>query len=291
MNVVVWARPNSLVRAKAEGHLVAPSKMAFFERCDVLSLHMRLVDATRSIVTADDLKWMKPTALIVNTSRAQLIEPGALVEALRAGRPGMAAVDVYEEEPLRDTTHPLLNMPNVICTPHLGYVTREEYELQFTDIFDQITAYAAGNPINVVNPDVLQVRVPADPAADRDLNRASSALLALADVIRRRRRAPDVARLVPHLRHLRTVAVPRPRIEIAELLVQHLVELGEQLDDLVVRIAMIGVDVVARPVPARPPGELDVLAAEEIAGVLDLRPVLQLERDVMHLGALRRARN
>ncbi len=156
MNVVVWARPNSLVRAKAEGHLVAPSKMAFFERCDVLSLHMRLVDATRGIVTSEDLKWMKPTALIVNTSRAPLIEPGALVEALHAGRPGMAAVDVYEEEPMRDTTHPLLNMPNVICTPHLGYVTREESELQFTDIFDQITAYAAGNPINVVNRNVLQ---------------------------------------------------------------------------------------------------------------------------------------
>jgi len=156
MNVVVWARPQSLVRAKAEGHLVAPSKMAFFERCDVLSLHMRLVDATRNIVTGEDLKWMKPTALIVNTSRAPLIEPGALVEALRAGRPGMAAVDVYEEEPMRDTTHPLLNMPNVICTPHLGYVTREEYELQFTDIFDQITAYAAGNPINVVNRNVLK---------------------------------------------------------------------------------------------------------------------------------------
>jgi D-3-phosphoglycerate dehydrogenase / 2-oxoglutarate reductase len=156
MNVVVWARPPSLVRAKAEGHLVAPSKMAFFERCDVLSLHMRLVDATRNIVTGEDLKWMKPTALIVNTSRAPLIEPGALVEALRAGRPGMAAVDVYEEEPMRDTTHPLLNMPNVICTPHLGYVTREEYELQFTDIFDQITAYAAGNPISVVNRNVLK---------------------------------------------------------------------------------------------------------------------------------------
>jgi D-3-phosphoglycerate dehydrogenase len=156
MNVVVWARPQSLVRAKAEGHLVAPSKMAFFERCDVLSLHMRLVDATRGIVTGEDLKWMKSTALIVNTSRAPLIEPGALVEALHAGRPGMAAVDVYEEEPMRDTTHPLLNMPNVICTPHLGYVTREEYELQFTDIFDQITAYAAGNPINVVNRNVLK---------------------------------------------------------------------------------------------------------------------------------------
>jgi D-3-phosphoglycerate dehydrogenase len=156
MNVVVWARPNSMVRAKAEGHLVAPSKIAFFERCDVLSLHMRLVEATRNIVTADDLRRMKSTALLVNTSRAQLIERGALVEALRAGRPGMAAVDVYEEEPLRDTTHPLLNMPNVICTPHLGYVTRDEYEIQFNDIFDQIVAYAAGNPINVVNPDVIK---------------------------------------------------------------------------------------------------------------------------------------
>ena len=203
---------------------------------------------------------MKPTALIVNTSRAQLIEPGALVEALRAGRPGMAAVDVYEEEPVRDTTHPLLNMPNVICTPHLGYVTREEYELQFTDIFDQITAYAAGTPINVVNPgpcckSMARGWLQFDRRAE-----ALRVLLALADVIRRRRRAPDVADLVPHLRHLRTIAVPRPRIEIAELLVEHLVEFGEQLDDLVVRIAVIGVDVVARPVPARAPGELDVLA-------------------------------
>jgi D-3-phosphoglycerate dehydrogenase len=157
MNVVVWARPASLVRAKAEGHLTAPSKAAFFERCDVLSLHMRLVDATRGIVTPADLRLMKPSALIVNTSRAPLITPGALVEALRAGRPGMAAVDVYEEEPVRDTSHPLLNMANVICTPHLGYVTKDEYEIQFTDIFDQILAYAAGNPTNIVNPDVLKV--------------------------------------------------------------------------------------------------------------------------------------
>ena len=156
MNVVVWARPQSMVRAKAEGHLVAPSKGAFFERCDVLTLHMRLVDATRGIVTADDLHRMKPTALIVNTSRAPLIERGALEDALKAGRPGMAAVDVYDEEPVRDTAHPLLNMDNVICTPHLGYVSREEFELQFTDIFDQITAFAAGNPINVVNPDALK---------------------------------------------------------------------------------------------------------------------------------------
>jgi D-3-phosphoglycerate dehydrogenase len=156
MNVVVWARPQSLVRAKAEGHLAAPSKLAFFERCDVLSLHMRLVEATCGIVTASDLRLMKPSALIVNTSRAQLIERDALVKALQAGRPGMAAVDVYEEEPVRDTAHPLLNMPNVICTPHLGYVTRDEYEIQFSDIFDQIVAYAAGSPINVVNPEAIK---------------------------------------------------------------------------------------------------------------------------------------
>jgi len=116
---------------------------------------MRLVPATRGIVTAADLARMKPSALLVNTSRAPLIESGALVAALRAGRPGLAAVDVYEEEPLRDTGHPLLSMDNVICTPHIGYVTREEYEIQFSDVFDQINAYAAGTPINVVNPEVL----------------------------------------------------------------------------------------------------------------------------------------
>jgi D-3-phosphoglycerate dehydrogenase len=155
MNVVAWARPASLAHARADGHAVAPSKEAFFAECDVISLHMRLVEATRGIVTAAELARMKPTALLVNTSRAPLIEPGALVDALRAGRPGMAAVDVYEEEPLRDTAHPLLTMDNVVCTPHLGYVSRDEYELQFADIFDQIAAYAAGAPIHVVNPDVL----------------------------------------------------------------------------------------------------------------------------------------
>jgi D-3-phosphoglycerate dehydrogenase len=155
MNVLVWAREASRERARAEGWEVAPSKEAFFERSDILSLHMRLVDATRHIVTATDLARMKPSALLVNTSRAPLIEPGALVAALKAGRPGWAAVDVYEEEPLRDTTHPLLNMPNVVATPHLGYVTVEEYETQFTDIFGQIIAYGAGSPINVVNPQVL----------------------------------------------------------------------------------------------------------------------------------------
>jgi D-3-phosphoglycerate dehydrogenase / 2-oxoglutarate reductase len=155
MSVLVWAREATLERARADGYPVAASKAAFFESCDVIALHMRLVPATRGIVTAADLARMKPTALLVNTSRAPLIEPGALVAALRAGRPGFAAVDVYEEEPLRDVSHPLLNMPNVVCTPHLGYVSREEYEIQFTDIFDQITAYAAGAPINVVNPQVL----------------------------------------------------------------------------------------------------------------------------------------
>jgi D-3-phosphoglycerate dehydrogenase len=152
MKVVVWAREKALAQARADGYETADSKATFFEQCDVLSLHMRLVDATRGIVTADDLARMKPSALLVNTSRAPLIEPNALVNALRAGRPGMAAVDVYEKEPLRDTGDPLLTMKNVVCTPHLGYVTRDEYELQFTDIFDQITAYAASAPINVVNP-------------------------------------------------------------------------------------------------------------------------------------------
>jgi D-3-phosphoglycerate dehydrogenase / 2-oxoglutarate reductase len=158
MNVLVWAREQALAKARADGYTTAASKAEFFEQCDVLSLHMRLVDATRGIVKADDLARMKPTALLVNTSRAPLIEPNALVNALRAGRPGMAAVDVYEKEPLRDVNDPLLNLPNAICTPHIGYVTRDEYQLQFTDIFDQIVAYAAGTPANVVNPDVMAKR-------------------------------------------------------------------------------------------------------------------------------------
>jgi D-3-phosphoglycerate dehydrogenase len=156
MNVWVWARSDSRERARSDGYSVAPSKEAFFSECDVISLHMRLVDATRGIVTAGDLARMKPTALLVNTSRAPLIEPGALVAALKSGRPGMAAVDVYEEEPLLDARDPLLAMENVVCTPHIGYVTREEYEVQFSDVFDQIVAYAAGEPINVVNPRVLE---------------------------------------------------------------------------------------------------------------------------------------
>jgi D-3-phosphoglycerate dehydrogenase len=155
MKVLVWARPAALAQARADGYATAAGKPEFFEQCDVLSLHMRLVEATRGIVTPEDLARMKPTALLVNTSRAPLIAPGALVEALRAGRPGMAAVDVYEQEPLRDTSDPLLTMDNVVCTPHIGYVSRDEYEIQFSDIFDQITAYAAGTPSNVVNPEVL----------------------------------------------------------------------------------------------------------------------------------------
>jgi D-3-phosphoglycerate dehydrogenase / 2-oxoglutarate reductase len=156
MKVLVWARPATLEKARADGYATAASKEEFFAACDVITLHMRLVDATRHIVKAADLDRMKPTALLVNTSRAPLIEPGALVAALKRGRPGMAAVDVYEQEPMRDTAHSLLNMPNVVCTPHLGYVTRDEYEVQFVDIFDQILSYAAGNPINVVNPEVLK---------------------------------------------------------------------------------------------------------------------------------------
>jgi D-3-phosphoglycerate dehydrogenase len=156
MNVCVWARSGSRERARRDGYTVAPSKQAFFAECDVISLHMRLVAATRGIVTLDDLARMKPTALLVNTSRAPLIEPGALVTALKRGRPGMAAVDVYEQEPVLDARDPLLAMDNVVCTPHIGYVTRDEYELQFSDVFDQIVAYATGTPINVVNPSVLE---------------------------------------------------------------------------------------------------------------------------------------
>lgn len=158
MPVLVWAREESRARAQADGLEVAKSKQDFFERCDILSLHMRLKDATQGIVGPDDLAAMRPTALLVNTSRAGLIRPGALVAALRAGRPGFAAVDVFENEPLRDPDDPLLTLPNVLATPHIGYVTHEEYELQFTDIFDQIVAFADGTPINVVNPDVGQGR-------------------------------------------------------------------------------------------------------------------------------------
>ena len=155
MNVVVWASEPSRARAAADGWTSAASKEEFFERCDVVSLHMRLVDATRGIVTRSDLARMKSDSVFVNTSRAGLIEPGALVDALRAGRPGVAAVDVYEQEPVTDPDYPLLRLDNVICTPHIGYVTKEEWEVQFTDVFDQVNAFAVGQPVNVVNPEVL----------------------------------------------------------------------------------------------------------------------------------------
>lgn len=156
MQVMVWAREASRARAQADGYAIARSKEAFFEQCDVISLHMRLVESTRGVVSAGDLARMKPSALLVNTSRAPLIERGALLAALRLGRPGMAAIDVYEQEPLLDTNDPLLAMDNVVCTPHIGYVSRDEYEIQFADIFDQIIAYEAGAPINVVNPEALK---------------------------------------------------------------------------------------------------------------------------------------
>jgi len=156
MNVLIWARPDSRKQAEVDGLETAKTKQDFFMRSDILSLHMRLKDATRGIVTAEDLALMKTNALIVNTSRSGLIEDGALVSALKAGRPGMAALDVYEEEPAR--THPLFEMPNVVCTPHIGYVTKDEYEIQFTDVFNQIEAYLRGEPINVINPKVMTLK-------------------------------------------------------------------------------------------------------------------------------------
>jgi D-3-phosphoglycerate dehydrogenase / 2-oxoglutarate reductase len=155
MSVLVWAREASRSQAVRDGYDAAASQAAFYEACDVVSLHMRLVPETRGIVTGADLARMKTTALLVNTSRAGLIEPNALVQALQEGRPGMAAVDVFEQEPLTDVNDPLLRMENVVCTPHIGYVTRDEYELQFADVFDQIVAFAEGHPINVVNPAAL----------------------------------------------------------------------------------------------------------------------------------------
>lgn len=156
MDVRVWASEASRTRARNQGWSVAPDRDSFLSTCDIISLHMRLVPATRGIISAADLASMKPTALLVNTSRAGLIAPGALLAALKAGRPGMAAVDVFETEPLRDVADPLLNLPNVVATPHIGYVTQEEFDLQFADVFDQINAFAAGAPINVVNPEALE---------------------------------------------------------------------------------------------------------------------------------------
>jgi D-3-phosphoglycerate dehydrogenase len=153
--VLCWGREGSTGRAKAAGFEVAPTREDFFAQADILSLHLPLNKDTQGIVTRDDLGRMKPTALIVNPSRAGLIAPGALVEALKAGRPGMAAVDVYEKEPVIGADHPLLKMDNVTCTPHLGYVTREGYEDYYAVVIDDILAFAAGRPQNVLNPQVM----------------------------------------------------------------------------------------------------------------------------------------
>ena len=156
MDVVVWGRRTTMEKARADGHTLARSREAFFARSDVVSLHVRLVPETRGMVTAADLALMKPSAVMVNTSRAGLIAPGVLEAALRAGRPGMAAVDVFEEEPVLGAGHPLLAFDNAVCVPHLGYVERDALEQMFTTIFDQMVAYAAGQPIDVMNPDVLR---------------------------------------------------------------------------------------------------------------------------------------
>jgi D-3-phosphoglycerate dehydrogenase len=155
MKVIAWGRDASKARARADGFEVAPSREALFAESDVLSLHIPLIAETRGIITADDLARMNPTALLVNTSRAGIIAPGALEAALRAGRPAKAAVDVFAEEP-PPAGYPLLSMDNVVCTPHLGYVERDQLEHIIAVCFDQILAYAGGSPINVINPAVLE---------------------------------------------------------------------------------------------------------------------------------------
>ncbi len=155
MRVMIWSRPSGLTQAHADGFDVAPNRESLFAESDVLSLHVRLAPDTVGCVSARDLARMKPDALLVNTSRARLIEEGALVQALRAGRPGMAAVDVYETEPRVDTQNPLLHMDNVICTPHLGYVERQQYDDMYGDQFDRMHAYFAGEPADVVNAEAL----------------------------------------------------------------------------------------------------------------------------------------
>lgn len=154
MRVLIWGREGSLTRARADGFETAASKDELFEQSDVLSLHLKLNDETRGIVTATDLAKMKASALLVNTSRGALIESGALEHALRAGHPGFAAVDVYENEPA--VNDPLLSLENAICTPHLGYVEKDSYEMLFNAAFEQVQAFAAGVPINLVNPQVLK---------------------------------------------------------------------------------------------------------------------------------------
>ncbi|MCE2998569.1 MAG: D-2-hydroxyacid dehydrogenase family protein [Betaproteobacteria bacterium] len=155
MRVWCWGREGSTAKAKAAGFEVAPSREAFFAESDVISIHLPLNDGTRGIVTLEDLGRMKQSALIVNTSRAPIIAKDALATALKAGRPGRAAVDVYEDEPVTGGNHPLIAMDNVVCTPHLGYVEEKTYESYYGTAVEQILAYAAGKPINVANPEVL----------------------------------------------------------------------------------------------------------------------------------------
>ncbi len=156
MRVWCWGRDGSTAKAKTAGYEVAPSREAFFAESDVISLHLPLNDGTRGIVTAEDLGRMKTTALIVNTSRAPIIAKDALVNALKAGRPGRAAIDVYEDEPVLGAAHPLIGMDNVVCTPHLGYVEERTYEAYYGAAVEQILAFIDGKPINVANPDVLK---------------------------------------------------------------------------------------------------------------------------------------
>ncbi|HYW58645.1 MAG TPA: D-2-hydroxyacid dehydrogenase family protein [Polaromonas sp.] len=157
MRVLVWGSPASRGRAQADGFEVASSKAEFFQESDVLTLHLRLLDDTRGAVTLDDLSRMKPSALLVNTSRAELIEHDALIAALNRGRPGMAAVDVFESEPILQG-HALLRLENCICTPHIGYVEQESYEMYFSSAFDNVVNFIKGTPTNIVNPGALQVR-------------------------------------------------------------------------------------------------------------------------------------
>ena len=157
MQVVIWGREASCAKARSDGLQVAASREAFFDGADVLSVHLRLTDETRGIVTLDDLSRMKPAALFVNTSRAELVEPDALLAALNRGRPGMAAIDVFESEPPLQG-HALLRLENCICTPHIGYVEQDSYELYFGQAFDNVVSFIKGNPTNIVNPGALQVR-------------------------------------------------------------------------------------------------------------------------------------
>jgi D-3-phosphoglycerate dehydrogenase len=156
MRVVCWGREGSTARARAAGYEVAPSREVFFREADVLSLHLPMKPETRGIVTASDLQRMKATALLVNVSRAGLIEKGALVSALQAGKPGRAAVDVYDEEPILGAADPLVRMPNVLCTPHLGYVVWSTYEEYYGGAVDNVVAFAAGRPVHVINPEALR---------------------------------------------------------------------------------------------------------------------------------------